>query len=113
MRTNVTRQFRSRERKSTMWSFRSRERKCMGTKRPGTTGSPLTPRCKKHGAAEHLQQIRKIVGAFEFMITYSMFIRAGFVIFCKSYLCKYFVTRIVSLHKKQITDIHLPLFVHC
>jgi len=67
MRTNVTRQFRSRERKSTMWSFRSRERKCMGTKRPGTTGSPLTPRCKKHGAAEHLQQIRKIVGAFEFM----------------------------------------------
>jgi len=46
MRTNVTRQFRSRERNvhtfvpgnetSTMWSFRSRERKCMGTKRPGT-----------------------------------------------------------------------------
>jgi len=46
MRTNVTRQFRFRERNvytfvpgnetSTKWSFRSRERKCMGTKRPGT-----------------------------------------------------------------------------
>ena len=38
MRTNVTKQFRSRERNRTftVWSFCSRERKCMGTKRPGT-----------------------------------------------------------------------------
>ena len=36
MRTNVTGQFRSRERTFTVWSFRSRERKCIGTKRPGT-----------------------------------------------------------------------------
>jgi len=37
MRTNVTiGSFVPENETSTMWSFRSRERKCMGTKRPGT-----------------------------------------------------------------------------
>jgi len=41
MRTNVTRQFRPRERTFTVWSFRSRERQCMGTKRPGGQGPTM------------------------------------------------------------------------
>ena len=37
MRTNVTvGSFVPGNETSTMWSFRSRERKCIGTKRPGT-----------------------------------------------------------------------------
>jgi len=37
MRTNVTIiSFVPGNETSTVWSFRSRERKCMGTKRPGT-----------------------------------------------------------------------------
>ena len=54
-----TRQFRSRERTFTVWSFRSGERKCMGTKRPGTlllllSKYPATwrrPACNPHLAS--------------------------------------------------------------